>query len=109
MREIECDEIIESTVKDADGTEKPMITASYDGNVVDRQYPEGKPSVVLGDVNGDGKINSGDLLRLRKYLLDDSTEISNLATDVNGDGKINSGDLLRLRKYLLDSNNVALG
>ena len=109
MREIECDEIIESTVKDADGTVKPMITASYDGNVVDRQYPEGKPSVVLGDVNGDGKINSGDLLRLRKYLLDDSTEISNLATDVNGDGKINSGDLLRLRKYLLDSNNVALG
>ena len=109
MREIKCDEITESTIKGADGVDYLVITASYDGNVVDRQYPEGEPSVVLGDVNGDGKINSGDLLRLHKYLLDDSTEISDLATDVNGDGKVNSGDLLRLRKYLLDPNNVALG
>lgn len=110
MREIKCDEIIESTVKDADGTVKPMITASYDGNVVDRQYPEGEPSVVLGDVNGDGKINILDLAKLRKYVADsDSVQIDLLAADVNGDGKINILDLAKLRKYVADPESVVLG
>ena len=110
MREIKCNEIIESTVKDADGTVKPMITASYDGNVVDRQYPEGEPSVVLGDVNGDGKINILDLAKLRKYVADsDSVQIDLLAADVNGDGKINILDLAKLRKYVADPENVVLG
>ena len=66
--------------------------------------------VIFGDVTSDGKINSGDLLKIVKHL-NDSSVIDNLyifkAADVTGDTKINSGDLLKIVKYL--NNLVTLG
>lgn len=67
--------------------------------------------VKLGDVNSDGKINSGDLLRVKKHLLNaislENTAESNSA-DLTKDGKINSGDLLKIKKYLLEVSNIEL-
>ena len=60
-------------------------------------------NVVLGDVNGDGVVNSGDLFRLRQYLLN-MVNLQNaywIAADANSDQNVNSGDLFRIRQHLL--------
>ena len=65
-----------------------------------------KLDFIYGDVNGDGKINGRDVVKLAKYLAayDESTGTSSVTVspgaDVNGDGRIDGRDLVKLRKYL---------
>ena len=60
------------------------------------------PEVMFGDVTGDGKVDTNDLLRLAKYLADWDVEIDEDAADVAANGKVDTNDLLRLAKYLAD-------
>lgn len=65
-------------------------------------HPSG---VEIGDVNGDGSINSIDFAKLRMYLLGMIEIFPNTsvhyASDINRDGSVNSLDFAMLRKYLL--------
>jgi hypothetical protein len=64
--------------------------------------------IIKGDLNGDNKINAGDLLILRRYILGiidsipagDALEVA----DLNGDGRIDAGDYSILRRYLMGAN-----
>ena len=53
------------------------------------------------DLNGDGILNSKDLVRLMKYISADGEGIEIFAdTDINDDGVTNSKDIVRLMKVI---------
>ena len=54
-------------------------------------------SILQNDVNLDGEINSKDLVRLMKYIANDSFV---KPQDINGDGKLNSKDLVSFMKQI---------
>lgn len=65
--------------------------------------PTAPPSRHRGDVNGDGQISIGDLIRIRNHLLGAAllSDEELAAADVNGDGAVQINDLVRLRNWLL--------
>ena len=61
------------------------------------------PAVKVGDLTGDGKINSRDVIALMKLVLTPNAEVTT-ASDLNNDGKINSRDVILLMKLVLAQN-----
>jgi uncharacterized repeat protein (TIGR02543 family) len=74
-------------------------TTSFDVTVIEKAA-----DWLKGDVNNDKKVNSLDILLVKRHIL----EISALknqafkAGDVNGDGKINSLDLMKILRHVLE-------
>lgn len=58
--------------------------------------------ILPGDANGDGTVDTLDITRLRRYLAEESVDLSSGA-DMNGDGAVDIEDLTRLRRYLVES------
>ena len=56
-----------------------------------------------GDINGDGKVNIFDVVRLLKYVTRESVEVK-ASPDINADGKNNVFDVVRLLKYVTGEN-----
>lgn len=82
-------------------TEPPVTTTTDDTTTTTTNEPS--TDVLLGDVNGDNKVNTADLLLLKKYLLglEDESSIVFNNSDYNADTKINTLDLLMLKRHLL--------
>ena len=55
---------------------------------------------LTGDIGGDGKVNTMDLIRLMKYINGVEVDMAEGAGDVNGDGRVNTMDLIRLMKII---------
>lgn len=74
-------------------------------NGSDSSTSDSPTSYTRGDVNGDGKISSSDLLKLEKYIINSTknnlTSLQKEAADINNDGKITTSDLLKLEKYIV--------
>lgn len=100
---------------------KCMINVSYDsGDIVDKNLSAINPELVNGcitvidylpgDLNSDRKINSTDIIMLRRHIAGKYEQtINELAGDVNADGKFNSTDIITLRRYVADGCQTLLG
>jgi hypothetical protein len=63
---------------------------------------------LYGDLNGDGKVDSADLVLMLRYFARPGVEIDLRAADVNGDGVVNMADLILLLRYF-SQPNIVLG
>ena len=62
-----------------------------------------------GDLNGDTKVNTTDVILLRRHIAGCYEQtINELAADVNNDGKRNNTDVILLRRYLAGGYGVEL-
>ncbi|MFZ5987337.1 MAG: cellulase family glycosylhydrolase [Bacillota bacterium] len=72
--------------------------------------PSPTPVGKIGDLNGDGDINSTDLTLMKRYILRIVTDLpvadDKYAADLNGDGNIDSTDYTLLKRYVLKIINV---
>ena len=77
-----------------------VMVPGGDVTVTPSFVPDG-PSIILGDVNGDGQVNATDVLLLRQFILGVSVPgFNELAADVNQDGVVNQQDLTLLTRYI---------
>jgi len=83
-----------------------ILTSSIIGYFgLNRVYAETGSILLIGDIDGNGEVNSSDFAYMRMVLVGKKTgfpvEDHIWASDVNGDGQFNSIDLASMRMYLL--------
>ena len=89
------------------GTAVGEIKTGAKIKIGDKQYT----AVVLGDINGDGSIDTGDSFRLKQSIM----EVKNIsdksqqkAADLNNDGSIDTGDSFILKKHIKEVEKISL-
>ncbi len=80
-----------------------VSATSYRLNYV-KSTLEIESDAIWGDINGDGKVNIGDVTALINILLS-GIENDNPNADLNGDGSVKIGDATTLIDYLLNSTS----
>ena len=98
------------TIKDLNGNELKDDSFIGTGTIItftkqDNTEFEILTVLICGEVTGDGKINSADLLKTVRFLKG-TTTINNFAADVTKDGKINSADLLKTVRFLKGTTQI---
>ena len=94
------------------GIENPedIVSAPAFATINVSEFNEGTPDIFLdpdlqyGDANNDGRIDSIDLVELKKGIFNELT--SEKFIDPNGDGKLDILDMILLKKYVLGTVNT---
>lgn len=81
---------------------KNHATREYTVTVGDKNVIQNVDLCMLGDINGDGEVNSNDYAMLRNYVqcCITLTEEQKKIADINGDGAVDAFDAIQLDLYL---------
>lgn len=97
----------DAKVTDQNGNELSIAAIPGTGCKVNGIYT----LVMLGDVNGDGEVNSGDTLAIKQHIksVKEITDVAYLkAADINEDGEINSGDSLIAKQHIKEVKYISI-
>lgn len=65
---------------------------------------------IYGDVNGDGRVTTADVILIRKHMAGGwGVTLNEEAADVNCDGRITTADVILIRKHMAGGWGVTLG
>ena len=89
---------------------KESNIASTGCKIMDKKTNKEYNLVVLGDANGDGEIKATDYMKIKSYIMGETTLDSNqkLAADVNADGEVKATDYMKVKNYIMDSTEIKL-
>ena len=87
-----------------------IISVNSDGTLTDVNVAAVKLNYTLGDVDGNGKINTVDALKILVYSANGKDpkyayEAPEVAGDANGDGTVNTADALRVLMYAVSNGD----
>lgn len=101
------------TVKNSAGNEKTDSDLICTGDTVTASSTQGVKyadytASVTGDINGDGRVNISDLLKIRNKILgsDEFNQTQVFSGDIDGNGKVNISDLLKVRNHILGTASI---
>lgn len=91
----------------------------YDGDIIDTNLEPVTVTTVNGvvtaidyipgDLNGDGKVNSSDIILMRRHIAGGYEQsINESAADVNNDKRTNSTDVILMRRYIAGGYDIEL-
>ena len=72
------------------------------------EVPIEDTTVLRGDVNGDGDIDSNDAIYLLRYTMNNSRYPINQSGDMNGDGDVDSNDAIYLLRHTMNGDRYPL-
>lgn len=71
-------------------------------------YTKDAEKTQRGDLNGNGKIDAGDYMLLKRYCLGTIglSDVQTALSDINKDGKINATDYMMLKRAVLGTYTI---
>ena len=94
-----------------DGVKKVDTDAIGTGyKIKDNSTNKEYTALVLGDVNGDGKVKATDYMKIKNYIMNTSklSDVEKKAADVNKDGEIKATDYMKIKNYIMGTSSITI-
>ncbi len=99
-----CDTSVEQPYMQYLAVDKKTVNAANKGMAAYSTVitPGVKVDYLLGDVDGNGKVEINDVTVLQRYLAEFISYVDKVVADVNGDGRVDVQDITDIQRYLAD-------
>ncbi|MCI8621808.1 MAG: hypothetical protein HFJ50_09180 [Clostridia bacterium] len=85
-------------------------TAGTGYKFINKQYNTEYTMIVIGDVNCDGAVKASDYMKIKNYIIGNTTlsEIEKVAADTNGDGEIKASDYMKTKNHIIGNTEITI-